>query len=459
MKILITESQLRHVAEMSIKAFHGTPHKFDRFTTDKIGSGESTQWFGWGLYFTDDESIANWYSKSVRELKNKEHVEKKVKLYYKDELVYDNVPNGLDGHSFWKVMKDFKELNGLPLDIIHMGGSYERFMNYKRSELKGEVPNYSWFDKDRFINEYNSNFESTRRQYGWSPNAYKDEELGLWVVPRYEPTDKYILRQVKDWNKKFSENNTPEEYIKRFYSNKINRGWRIIVVGNDISFKNEMVDFNHLTDEKMVEYRDIQMRILESFKPEDFRLQYDDPLYTKSNIYNVTLHKGKTPDEYDYLDWYGKLTPRQKEKILSKLKEKGYASRKFVKVAAEDDDNLEAVKPRFFDNVRDAKNYIDKRNLKAMLMGNSYEGYIGGLKIEKDGFNLKTDLDGTVKDFYTKLCGLVGSDRLASLILLSAGIDGIKYPTNTISGGESTGFNYVIFDEKSIEIDKVDEKD
>ena len=418
MKILITESQLRNVAEMSIKAFHGTPHKFDRFTTDKIGSGESTQWFGWGLYFTDDESIANWYSKSVRELKNKEHVEKKIKLYYKNELVYDNVPNGLDRHSFWKVMKNFKELNGLPSDILNISKSYERFMNYKKSELNGVVTNYPWFDKDKFINEYNSNFESVRRRYNWSPIAYKDKE-----------------------------------------SNRIDWGWSIIVVGNDISFRNETVDFNHLTDEKMVEYRDIQIRILESFKPEDFRLEKDDPLYTKSNIYNVTLHKGKTPDEYDYLEWYGKLTPRQKEKILSKLKEKGYASRKFVKVVAEDEDNLDSVKPKFFENIRDAKNYIDKRNLKAMLMGNSYEGYIGGLKIEKDGFNLKTDLDGTVKDFYTKLCGLVGTDRLASLILLSAGIDGIKYPTNTISGGQSTGFNYVIFDEKSIEIDKVDEKD
>ena len=43
-------------------AFHGSPHSFDKFTTDKIGTGEGAQAFGWGLYFTDLESIARNYA-------------------------------------------------------------------------------------------------------------------------------------------------------------------------------------------------------------------------------------------------------------------------------------------------------------------------------------------------------------------------------------------------------------
>ena len=37
----------------SICAFHGTPHKVDKFTTDKIGTGEGAQAYGWGIYLAD----------------------------------------------------------------------------------------------------------------------------------------------------------------------------------------------------------------------------------------------------------------------------------------------------------------------------------------------------------------------------------------------------------------------
>ena len=46
-----------------VMAFHGSPHSFDKFTTEKIGTGEGAQAFGWGLYFTDLESIARNYAK------------------------------------------------------------------------------------------------------------------------------------------------------------------------------------------------------------------------------------------------------------------------------------------------------------------------------------------------------------------------------------------------------------
>jgi hypothetical protein len=41
-----------------INVWHGSPHDFNRFTTDRIGSGEGAQVYGWGLYFTDTKQIA-----------------------------------------------------------------------------------------------------------------------------------------------------------------------------------------------------------------------------------------------------------------------------------------------------------------------------------------------------------------------------------------------------------------
>lgn len=44
------------------KAYHGSPHSFDRFSTDHIGTGEGSQSFGWGIYVTDSGTIARGYA-------------------------------------------------------------------------------------------------------------------------------------------------------------------------------------------------------------------------------------------------------------------------------------------------------------------------------------------------------------------------------------------------------------
>lgn len=41
--------------------WHGTPHKFDKFQLDKIGTGEGAQAYGYGLYFTSQRKIAEYY--------------------------------------------------------------------------------------------------------------------------------------------------------------------------------------------------------------------------------------------------------------------------------------------------------------------------------------------------------------------------------------------------------------
>jgi len=46
---------------MGIKAYHGSPHDFDRFSMDKIGTGEGAQAYGHGLYFAENEGVARNY--------------------------------------------------------------------------------------------------------------------------------------------------------------------------------------------------------------------------------------------------------------------------------------------------------------------------------------------------------------------------------------------------------------
>lgn len=48
-----------------IIAFHGSGADFDEFKLEKIGTGEGAQAYGYGLYFTDSESIAKFYRDTV----------------------------------------------------------------------------------------------------------------------------------------------------------------------------------------------------------------------------------------------------------------------------------------------------------------------------------------------------------------------------------------------------------
>ncbi len=45
----------------TIKAYHGSPHDFDEFSTDAIGTGEGAQAYGHGLYFAENEKVAKEY--------------------------------------------------------------------------------------------------------------------------------------------------------------------------------------------------------------------------------------------------------------------------------------------------------------------------------------------------------------------------------------------------------------
>jgi len=44
-----------------VKAYHGSPHKFDKFDISKIGTGEGAQAYGHGLYFAESPDVAKTY--------------------------------------------------------------------------------------------------------------------------------------------------------------------------------------------------------------------------------------------------------------------------------------------------------------------------------------------------------------------------------------------------------------
>lgn len=52
-------------AKAGIRAYHGSPHDFDKFDMSKIGTGEGAQAYGHGLYFAEAEDVAKQYRKRL----------------------------------------------------------------------------------------------------------------------------------------------------------------------------------------------------------------------------------------------------------------------------------------------------------------------------------------------------------------------------------------------------------
>jgi hypothetical protein len=243
------------ITKQQISAYHGSPYKFDKFTTDKMGTGEGAQAFGWGLYFTDLKSIAEQYAEQL----------------------------------------------SLAKAFTYNGKS--------KNELQGKHPMIVGFLRQ--------------------------------------------LENTKPKNKK--------EALNWLEENKRGKSERII---------------NELTD------------LINSIKIGD----------VSKSLYEVTLHQGKTPDQYTFLEWDKKPNKEQLINLFSKLTREQYD-----------------------------------------------EGFYYGLKP-----------DATNADVYKGLSKALGGAEQASLFLLENGIDGIKYPAESISRGVTSdtarGFNYVVFDENAVEI-------
>ena len=62
---LSTGGIMANVGRKDIIAHHGSPHDFDKFDHDKMGSGEGAQAWGWGTYLAENPDIAGGYQKRL----------------------------------------------------------------------------------------------------------------------------------------------------------------------------------------------------------------------------------------------------------------------------------------------------------------------------------------------------------------------------------------------------------
>ena len=141
-KTRIADVQQAGSIDLAQEVFHGSPYKFDKFTLDKIGSGEGAQAYGWGLYFAGDKAVAEAKAKTISAIRNKTDIKRTVveenpdltdfyntydrfapteadKKKYQDYMASlndDEKKLVSEGKNFYVV--NFKNKGGLPMPVI-----------------------------------------------------------------------------------------------------------------------------------------------------------------------------------------------------------------------------------------------------------------------------------------------------------------------------------------------------
>lgn len=131
-------------------AYHGTPHRFEEFSLDKIGTGEGAQAHGWGLYFAENKDVSEGYR---RRLTDKKEWFYDGKLIPKESIInYIEIYNGNKKERinfYTKLKNDFSQAIE---DIKNSEGAY-KYLDQKAKENDLKIYEKELEDTVRILDE------------------------------------------------------------------------------------------------------------------------------------------------------------------------------------------------------------------------------------------------------------------------------------------------------------------
>ncbi len=177
------------------RAFHGTPHRgIERFSTDKMGTGEGAQAFGWGLYFTDKKEIA-------------EHYRQKLTNHNPHALVFDGKTyNGMLGADAVRFARDVAGKGGLSKaatdvlaalvmkhkgDMLAANDDISANINVAEDE---PAPAKEWTELYDWIQSHDEAFNPPDGGQVYEVDIPSDDEMLHWDKPLSEQPEK--VREV-----------------------------------------------------------------------------------------------------------------------------------------------------------------------------------------------------------------------------------------------------------------------
>ena len=518
---LLQPFQYNDDAMFQLALYHGTPHDFMEFSTKFMGTGEGIQAFGWGLYFTNVKDIARSYAKDIvkknrfkigdETLETKDFDFLGFQTFNPTMFKFFNQPNlELSKSEVLEAAKNsYDDVISKTNEIYNTAKEYQ---NNLRNDIANKVIEFvkgnTKFkrDEDYIIQQFGKSLKYgfdafLKLTYDYDTKLTVNKDIGDLIKPSgmsekdfrlikdilsittyYQDVKRYNLDDVAQsidiYNKfedyksidlnqlvdlfKINENenkilalgrisngpfisNTNEIMadIYKIYNNYITNVLNLKNIEPTIyselieDIENPYGNYTNLF-EFLINRDTSKLNIGVEDESPKIALEQQEELYkqfvnfinnklfvngkenlkltanNKKYIYSVLIHKGKTPEQYSYLKWDKKVSNENANKIVNLLIEKNIQEKSFTKYMIDENSTKEEMVGKVM-----------------MLNGQQLYDY------------LRNNIFSKPKD--------------TSLFLLEAGIDGIQYPTNSLSSKpikeDNDRFNYVVFDDRAISVE------
>jgi len=374
-------------------AYHGSPHRFDNFSTDHIGAGEGIQAFGWGLYFTGSRGIAEWYRNKLTE-----KVNASSRIYITQDTPSAFI-NGVEhGSTYYKGRSRFVDKDG-------------NFNNDAAARAAYAELVFAYNNKAEAIVSLKANIDRLEAGLANNNGANSNPEVRDRMFEIIENTRRAIS---------MIENN------------------EVMIVDAPVSFSS--VELSDLTEGQLFKVDvpesdtllDYDKRMSE--QPEAVRTAIDK-LAAKHGIEYQNFSAGyivMNGEKYIRADgiWKEETTGRPAPSAESTVMFEVITSNKSLSALI---NTKEALIEHYAQNPAALEHYTNELNI---------------LKAIEDTGTEARDLTGA--EFYGMLSDNLGSDKAASLALNEAGIPGLQYLDGGSRGrGEGT-HNFVIWNDQAI---------
>lgn len=390
-------------------AYHGTPHNFDTFSLDSIGTGEGAQAHGWGLYFAKDKKTSDGYREVLTATNKKRN--RYAPIYY-DMLENGIVIDEKLKNSIW---------GNLGIDAIDLGNPKQKealinniknSLNLSASEIqKNEIK----------INKIKSAIEIIEKNPKMSISAFKESPEGKEVVNG-------MLYSLFSFAKIRAENENRKQNI------------------NDIKYI--LGDY--------LEYATTKYNAEQEYFNAVSKLNLEQ-LELKEKENNGQLFEVDIPENDMLLDEDKKFfeQPKKVREALKKLiKDKNLESEFNIQTTEDFADKIKSLygdkaKKIVLDIISAERENNEEKITAAWDEWNSFEKENN---IDRNEFDINSVYDAirgenfTGKEFYRRLAGIYDSDKFVSELLNEYGIKGITYD------GRRDGRCFVVFDDKAISV-------
>ena len=153
----------------TIRAYHGSPHRFDKFSTEHIGKGEGAQSYGHGIYLAEQEAVARSYRDALSKPGSGHMYEVNIKGKADDFLDWDK-----------PIAQQSEAIKAaFPVEIHHLTGAQlhnelSGMIRAERPQHKfGDTPFAQWKDPTQ---EIQKTISDRLRQAGIPGIRYLDQD-------------------------------------------------------------------------------------------------------------------------------------------------------------------------------------------------------------------------------------------------------------------------------------------